>query len=60
MYKLINEKGEEVFETRDILRCQKRYSSELLFGHTNIDVRPLQNALEENANKLSDEKSSLT
>ena len=57
MYKLVNEKGEEVFETRDILRCKKKYLSELLFGNTNIDVTPLQNALGENANKLSNEKS---
>ena len=51
MNKLVNERGEEFFETKDILECQKE------FNHTNIDETPLHDVLGENANKLSDEKS---
>ena len=49
--------GEEFFETRDILGCQKEFYQNLYFNHTNIDETPLHDVLGENANKLSDEKS---
>ena len=57
MNKLVNEKGEEFFETKDILGCQKDFYQNLYFNHTNIDDTPLRDVLGENANKLSDEKS---
>ena len=57
MNKLVNEKGEEFFETKDILGCQKDFYQNLYFNQTNIDETPLQDVLGENANKLSDEKS---
>ena len=57
MNKLVNEKGEEFFETKDILGCKKDFYQNLYFNHTNIDETPLQDVLGENANKLSDEKS---
>ena len=55
--KLVDEKGEEFFETKDILGCQNDFYQNLYFNHTNIDETPLQDVLGENANKLSDEKS---
>ena len=57
MNKLVNEKGQEFFETKDILGCQKDFYQNLYFNHTNIDETPLQDVRGENANKLSDEKS---
>ena len=57
MDKLVNEKGEEFFETKDILGCQKDFYQNLYFNHTSIDETPLHDVLGENANKLSDEKS---
>ena len=57
MKKLVNEKGEEFFKTKDILGCQKDFYQNLYFNHTNIDDTPLRDVLGENANKLSDEKS---
>ena len=50
-------KGEEFFETKDILGCQKEFYQNLYFNHTNIDETPLHDVLGESANKLSDEKS---
>ena len=57
MNELVNENGEEFFETKDILGCQKDFYQNLYFNHTNIriDETPLQDVLGENANKLSDE-----
>ena len=55
MNKLVNEKGEEFLETKDILGCQK--DQNLYFNHTNIDETPLWDVLGENANKPSDKKS---
>ena len=52
MNKLVNERGEEFFETKDILGCQKDFLSEPYFNHTNIDETPLHDVLGENANKL--------
>ena len=57
MNKLVNERGEEFFETKDILGCQKHFYQNLYFNHTNIDKTPLHDVLGENANKVSDEKS---
>ena len=57
MNKLVNEKGEEFFETKDILGCQKDFYQNLYFNHLNIDDTPLRDVLGEYANKLSDEKS---
>ena len=57
MNELVNEKGEEFIETKDILGCQKDFYQNLYFNHTNVDETPLQDVLGENANKLSDEKS---
>ena len=45
MNTLVNERGEEVFETKDILGCQKDFYQNLYFNHTNIDETPLQDVL---------------
>ena len=55
--KLVNEKGEGFFETKDILGCQKDFYQNLYFNHTNIDETTLRDVLWENANGLSDKKS---
>ena len=47
MNKLINEKGEELYETKDILGCQKDFHQNLYFNHTNIDETPLRDVLGE-------------
>ena len=49
--------GEEFFETKNILGCQKDFYQNLYFNHTNIVETPLHDVLGENANKLSDGKS---
>ena len=57
MNKLVIEKGEEFFETQDILGFLKDFYQNLYFNYTNIDKTPLQDVIGKNANKLSDEKS---
>ena len=52
MNKLINEKGNEYYETKDILECQKYFYQNVYFNHTNIDETPLRDALVKNAKQL--------
>ena len=47
MNKLINEKGEELYETKDILGCQKDIYQNFYFNHTNIDETSLRDVLGE-------------
>ena len=48
MNKLVNEKGEDIFESKDILECQKDFYQNLYYYYTNIDETPLQDVLGEN------------
>ena len=51
MNKLVNDKGEDFFETKDMLGCQRDFYQNLYFNRTNIDETPLRDFLGENANK---------
>ena len=53
MNKLINEQGEEFYDTKDILKCQKDFYQNLYFNQTNVDDMPLRDTLGENERKLS-------
>ena len=57
MNKLINEQGEEFYDTKDILKCQKDFYQNLYFNQTNVDDMPLRDTLGENERKLSDKQS---